>query len=166
MPASYLLIVRRETPSACPRSPRERDRCSRRSAEHVAVDVHVQAAGRGVDERGHVLDEVVVEGLGVERRNPVAEVDCAAFELGVAPALADDQREAPEVERDQVEVPRDLLGDVVDRARDLYDQEQVRALGYEIERAWAEVAPLRAGEACHQEHADRLVHEPFLHHRT
>ena len=63
------------------------------------------------------------------RRYSLADV----VTFGVAPAFANDQWQTTQVGCDQVEVPGNLLGDVVNRARDLDDQEQVRPLGYEIE---------------------------------
>src|SRR2546428_3204927 len=135
-----------------------------RAPERLPVELHVQAAGRGEDERRHPLLEEVDERLAGEDRDPGPCVDHAVLQGTRPGALPDAEGRTLEGRRDHPELLRPLLRERVHVQEDLHHQQDLVPPRDDVEREAPGVRLLVQVEPGLREDVPHVVEQPVAIH--
>jgi len=130
----------------------------------VAVDVHVQPAGRRVDKRGDLLDKIIVQRRDADRIDAVPDIDRPPFEFGFAGAFTHDQGHCTQMPGDHIEIERSFLAYRIDMSHDFYHEQSPVVACDEVETPRAENKLLGYLEPRRDHHAGYQLELAFLGH--
>src|SRR5438093_1532977 len=138
-----------------------------RAPEGLAVELHIQASGRGEDERRDALLEEVLERLAGQDRDAGPGIDDPVLERARTGPLADQEGRPLQGRRDHPELLRPLLRERVHVQEHLHEEEDLVPPRDDVEREAAGVRLVAEVEPGLREDQPHLVEEPLpIHGRT
>jgi len=130
----------------------------------IAVDVHVQPAGGGVDERRDLLHKIIVQRRDADRVDAVPDIDRPPLELGLAGSFPDDQGHAAQVLCNHVKIERCFLAHRVDMHNNFYHEQGPVVTCDEVKTSRAEGKLLGYFKSRRYHHAGDQLELAFLRH--